>query len=55
MRNHQEPCERYDLFKCKDKLSTEELMLLTVVLEITLESPLGSKELKSVHPKGIQS
>ena len=27
----------------------------TVVLEKTLESPLGCKEIKPVHPKGIQS
>ena len=32
------------------KLSTEEL-----VLEKTLESPLGYKEIKPVHPKGNQS
>ena len=27
----------------------------TVVLEKTLESPLGNKEIKSIHPKGNQS
>ena len=37
------------------KLSTEELMLLTVVLEKTLESPLDYKEIQPVHPKGNQS
>ena len=37
------------------KLSTEELMLLTVVLEKTLESPLGCKEIEPVRPKGDQS
>ena len=37
------------------KLSAEELMLLTVVLEMTLESPLDCKELKPVNPKGNQS
>ena len=37
------------------KLSTEELMLLTVVLEKTLESPLDNKEIQPVHPKGNQS
>ena len=37
------------------KLSTKELMLLTVVLEKTLESPLVCKEIKPVHPKGDQS
>ena len=34
------------------KLSTEELMLLTVVLKKTLESPLDCKEIQPVHPKG---
>ena len=37
------------------KLSTEELMLLNVVLEKTLESPLDCKEIQPVHPKGNQS
>ena len=37
------------------KLSTDELMLWTVVLEKTLESPLDCKEIKPVHPKGNQS
>ena len=37
------------------KLSAEELMLLTVVLEKTLESPLDCKEIQPVHPKGNQS
>ena len=37
------------------KLSTEELMLLTVVLEKTLESPLDCKEIQPAHPKGDQS
>ena len=36
------------------KLSAEELMLL-VVLEKTLESPLDCKEIQPVHPKGNQS
>ena len=36
------------------KLSAEELMLWTVVLEKTLESPLDSKEIQPVHPKGNQ-
>ena len=36
------------------KLSAKELMLLTVVLEKTLESPLDCKEIKSVTPKGNQ-
>ena len=33
----------------------EELMLWTVVLEKTLESPLDCKEIQPVHPKGDQS
>ena len=36
------------------KLSTEEWMLWTVVLEKTLESPLDRKEIQPVHPKGNQ-
>ena len=36
------------------KLSAKELMLC-VVLEKTLESPLDCKEIKPVHPKGNQS
>ena len=35
-------------------LSTKELMLLTMVLEKTLESSLDSKEIKLVNPKGNQ-
>ena len=37
------------------KLSAKELMLLNVVLEKTLESPLDCKEIQPVHPKGDQS
>ena len=37
------------------KLSTKELMLLNVVLEKTLESPLDCKEIKLVNPKRNQS
>ena len=37
------------------RLSAEELMLLTVLLEKTLESPLDCKEIQLVHPKGDQS
>ena len=37
------------------KLSTEELMLWTVVLEKTLESPLDCKEIQPVHSEGDQS
>ena len=36
------------------RLSAEELMLLTVVLEKTSESPLDSKEIKPVNLKGDQ-
>ena len=37
------------------RLSAEELMLLTVVLEKTLESPSDCKEIEPVHPEGHQS
>ena len=37
------------------KLSTKELMLLTVVLEKTLANPLDCKEIQPVHPKACQS
>ena len=37
------------------KLSSEELMFLTVVMEKTLESPLDCKEIQPVNPKGNQS
>ena len=37
------------------RLSAEELMLLTVVLEKTLESPLDCKEIQPVNSKGDQS
>ena len=37
------------------KLSIEELMLLAMVLEKTLEGPLDGKEIKPVNPKGNQS
>ena len=36
-------------------LSAKELMLLNVVLEKTLETPLDCKEIQPVHPKGNQS
>ena len=39
----------------KRRLNAKELMLLTVLLEKTLESPLDSKEIKPVSPKGNQS
>ena len=37
------------------KLSTEEMILLNLVLEKTLECPLDCKEIQPVHPKGNQS
>ena len=37
------------------KLSAEELILWTVVLVKTLESPLDCKEIQPVHSKGDQS
>ena len=37
------------------KLSAEELMLLNVVLEKTLESPLDCKEIQPDHSRGDQS
>ena len=39
----------------KESWATEELMLLNWVLEKTLKSPLDSKEIKPVNPKGNQS
>ena len=39
----------------KRKLSAEEMITWTVVLKKTLESPLDSKEIQPVHPKGNQS
>ena len=37
------------------KLSAEEIMFWTMVLEKTLESPLDCKEIQLVHPKGDES
>ena len=37
------------------KLNAEELHFQSVLLEKTLESPLDSKEIHPVHPKGNQS
>ena len=42
-------------YGCESWLSTEELMLWTVMLEKTLEGPLDCKEVKPVNPKGNQS
>ena len=36
-------------------MSTEELMLLNCGVEKTFESPLDSKEIQPIHPKGDQS
>ena len=44
-------CESWAIKKAERK----ELMLLNVVLEKTLESPLDCKEIQPVHPKGDQS
>ena len=45
-------CESWTI---KKKLRAEELMLLNVVLEKTLESPLDCKEIQPDHSKGDQS
>ena len=45
-------CQRVGLWR---KLRAEELMILNLVLEKTLESPLDYKEIQPVHPKGDQS
>ena len=37
------------------KAEHQRMMLLTVVLEKTLESPLNCKDIQPVHPKGDQS
>ena len=46
-------------YRCKSwpikKAELKELIFSTVVLEKTLESLLGCKEIKSVNPKGNQS
>ena len=42
-------CESWTIKKAERR----ELMLLTVVLEKTLESPLDCKEIQPVHPKDI--
>ena len=45
-------CERWTVKKCElQKIDTFEMW----VLEKTLESPLGCKEIQPVHPKGDQS
>ena len=47
------------MYRCESwtikEVSTEELILLSMVLEKTLESPLDSKEIKPINPKGNQS
>ena len=46
------------MYRCESwtikRLSTKELMLLHCGLENTLESPLDSKEIQPVNPKGNQ-
>ena len=42
---------RCEIWTVKRRLSTEEFMLLTVVLEKTLETPLDYKEIQPVHSK----
>ena len=53
---YSQSCGPIVMYRCESssqrKLSTEELMLLTLVLEKTLGSPLDSKEIKPVNPKG---
>ena len=44
-------CENWTI----KEVSTEELILLSLVREKTLESPLDSKEIKPINPKGNQS
>ena len=40
---------------CTESCTPKNWYFWTVVLEETLESPLGCKEIQTVHPKGIQS
>ena len=44
-------CESWTIGKAE----SQRMMLLTVVLEKTLESPLDCKEMQPVHSKGDQS
>ena len=46
---------RYESWTIKKKLSAEESMLSNYGAEKTLESPLDSKEIDPVNPKGNQS
>ena len=48
-------CESNTRVGLQRKLNAEKLMLLTMVLEKTLESPLDCKEIQPAHPKGNQS
>ena len=49
-------CESWTVKKAEwQRLDAFELWCWTVVLEKTLESPLGFKEIKSVNPKRNQS
>ena len=49
------PIVMYGCESWTKKLSIKELMLLNCGMEKTLESPLDSKGIKPVHPKGDQS
>ena len=40
---------------CEESWAPKNLCIWTVLLEMTLESPLDSKETQTVHPKGNQS
>ena len=43
------------MYGCESWTMKKELMLLNCGMEKTLESPLDSKEIQPVHPKGDQS
>ena len=49
------PVAIMDVSQTITKANTEEMMLLNVVLEKALKSPLDSQELKLVNPKVNQS
>ena len=48
-------CESNTRVGLQRKLNAEKLMLLTMVLEKTLESPLDCKEIQPVHSEGDRS
>ena len=43
------------MYGCESWTMKKELMLLNCGMEKTLESPLDSKEIQPIHPKGNQS